>query len=179
MANCQAVDQVYKCCKVGVIGAGAAGLATAKELIREGHKVTVFEQAMRVGGLWVYDPEVDSDLLGVEPHRKRVHSSMYASLRTNLPREVMSFIDFPFLTQQGRDERHYPSHKEVVLYLEDFAKEFDLLHVIQFGTPVEHVELVTMDSTNEKRWKVSRIGQGNKCIVIIIDLHNPLQTSVL
>jgi len=46
MANCQAVDQVYKCCKVGVIRAGAAGLATAKELIREGHKVTVFEQAM-------------------------------------------------------------------------------------------------------------------------------------
>jgi cation diffusion facilitator CzcD-associated flavoprotein CzcO len=154
MANCQIVDQVYKCCKVGVIGAGAAGLATAKELIREGHKVTVFEQAMQVGGLWVYDPEVDSDLLGVEPHRKRVHSSMYASLRTNLPREVMSFIDFPFLTQQGRDERCYPSHKEVVLYLENFATEFDLLHVIQFGTLVEHVELVTMDSTDEKQWKV-------------------------
>ncbi|CAK9875472.1 unnamed protein product [Sphagnum jensenii] len=153
MANCQIVDQVHKCCKVGVIGAGAAGLATAKELIREGHKVTVFEQAMQVGGLWVYDPQVDSDLLGVEPHRKRVHSSMYASLRTNLPREVMSFIDFPFLTQ-GRDERCYPSHKEVALYLENFAKEFDLLHVIQFGTLVEHVELVTMDSTGEKRWKV-------------------------
>jgi cation diffusion facilitator CzcD-associated flavoprotein CzcO len=154
MTNHQAIDQVYKCCKVGVIGAGAAGLATAKELIREGHKVTVFEQAMQVGGLWVYDPKVDSDLLGVDPHRKRVHSSTYASLRTNLPREVMSFIDFPFLTQKGRDQRCYPSHKEVALYLEDFAKEFDLLHVIQFGTSVEHVELVTIDSTGEKRWKV-------------------------
>jgi cation diffusion facilitator CzcD-associated flavoprotein CzcO len=154
MATCQAVDQVYKCCKVGVIGAGAAGLAAAKELIREGHKVIVFEQAMKVGGLWVYDPKVDSDLLGVEPHRKHVHSSVYASLRTNLPREVMSFVDFPFLTKQGRDERCYPSHKEVALYLEDFAKEFDLLHVIQFGTFVEHVELVTMDSTGQKGWKV-------------------------
>jgi cation diffusion facilitator CzcD-associated flavoprotein CzcO len=154
MENCQAINQVYKCCKVGVIGAGAAGLATTKELIHEGHKVTVFEQSMQVGGLWVYDSKVDSDLLGVEPHRKRVHSSVYASLRTNLPREVMSFIDFPFLTQQGRDERRYPSHKEVLLYLEDFAKEFDLLHVIQFGTSVEHVELVTMDSTGEKQWKV-------------------------
>ncbi|KAH8964985.1 hypothetical protein BDL97_04G093800 [Sphagnum fallax] len=154
MENCQAINQVYKCCKVGVIGAGAAGLATTKELIHEGHKVTVFEQSMQVGGLWVYDSKVDSDLLGVEPHRKRVHSSVYASLRTNLPREVMSFIDFPFLTQQGRDERRYPSHKEVLLYLENFAKEFDLLHVIQFGTSVEHVELVTMDSTGEKQWKV-------------------------
>jgi cation diffusion facilitator CzcD-associated flavoprotein CzcO len=154
MANCQAADQVYKCCKVGVIGAGAAGLATAKELIREGHKVTVFEQAMQVGGLWVYDPKVDSDLLGVEPHRKRVHSSVYASLRTNLPREVMSFIDFPFFTQKGRDQRCYPSHKEVALYLEDFAKQFDLFRVIQFGTSVEHVELVTMDSTGEQQWRV-------------------------
>ncbi len=154
MANCQAVDQMYKCCKVGIIGAGAAGLVTAKELIQEGHKVIVFEQAMQVGGLWVYDHEVDSDLLGVEPLRKRVHSSVYASLRTNVPREVMSFIDFPFLTRQGRDERCYPSHNEVALYLEDFAKEFDLLHVVQFGTFVEHVELVTMDSTGEKRWKV-------------------------
>ncbi|CAM6023625.1 unnamed protein product, partial [Sphagnum balticum] len=139
---------------VGVIGAGAAGLATAKELLREGHKVTVFEQAMQVGGLWVYDPKVDSDLLGVEPHRKRVHSSVYASLRTNLPREVMSFIDFPFFTQKGRDQRSYPSHKEVALYLEDFAKQFDLFRVIQFGTLVEHVELVTTDSTGEERWRV-------------------------
>ncbi|CAK9223437.1 unnamed protein product [Sphagnum troendelagicum] len=104
MEICQGVHQMYKCCKVGVIGAGAAGLATAKELIHEGHKITMFEQSMQVGGLWVYDPKVDSDLLGVEPHRKRVHSSVYASLRTNLPREVMSFIDFPFLAQQGRDE---------------------------------------------------------------------------
>ncbi|CAM6012070.1 unnamed protein product [Sphagnum balticum] len=134
MANCEAVDdQVYKCCKVGIIGAGAAGLVTAKELLREGHKVVVFEQAMHVGGLWVYDPEADSDLLGIEPHRKRVHSSAYASLRTNIPRLVMSFIDFPFLAQKGRDARFYPGHNEVALYLEDFAKEFDLLRVIQFG----------------------------------------------
>jgi cation diffusion facilitator CzcD-associated flavoprotein CzcO len=155
MANCQAVvDQVYKCCKVGIIGAGAAGLVTAKELIREGHKVVVFEQAMHVGGLWVYDHEVDSDLLGMEPDRKRAHSSVYASLRTNVPREVMSFIDFPFLARQGRDERCYPSHNEVALYLEDFAKEFDLLPLIQFGTFVEHVELVTTHSIGEKQWKV-------------------------
>ncbi|CAM6019908.1 unnamed protein product [Sphagnum balticum] len=155
MANCQAVDdQVYKCCKVGIIGAGAAGLVTAKELLREGHKVVVFEQAMHVGGLWVYDPEADSDLLGVEPHRKRVHSSVYASLRTNLPREVMSFIDFPFLPRKGRDARCYPSHNEVALFLEDFAKEFDLLRVVQFGTFVERVELVTTDSPGEIQWKV-------------------------
>jgi cation diffusion facilitator CzcD-associated flavoprotein CzcO len=39
--------------------------------------------------------------------------------------------------------------------LEDFAKEFDLSHVVRFGTFVERVELVTMDSIgDENQWKV-------------------------
>ena len=46
----------------GVIGAGAAGLVTARELIREGHRPTVFEQGSRVGGVWVYTDKVE------EPH---------------------------------------------------------------------------------------------------------------
>ena len=60
-----------------VIGAGAAGLATARELLREGHTVTVFEQSDCVGGQWNYSPACEEwDLLGREPQRPRVHSSM-------------------------------------------------------------------------------------------------------
>jgi cation diffusion facilitator CzcD-associated flavoprotein CzcO len=128
--------------KVAVIGAGAAGLAAAKELLREGHAVTVFEQNSRVGGLWVYDPDrEEEDLLGANPTRKRVHSSVYASLRTNLMREVMGFTDFPFLPTglDGRDDRRFPGHAEVAAYLQDFALCFGLLDVIQLCTAVEHV----------------------------------------
>jgi len=64
-----------------IIGAGAAGLVTARELLREGHAVTVFEQAPCVGGTWVYTDEVDSDPTGRDPARKRVHSSMYRCVR--------------------------------------------------------------------------------------------------
>ena len=58
-----------KCCKTvasqAVIGAGAAGLVAARELVREGHKVTVFEKGSCTGGVWVYTDEVESqDLLG-------------------------------------------------------------------------------------------------------------------
>ncbi len=42
-----------------VVGAGAAGLAAAKELLAEGHRVTVFEQGPVLGGTWVYTPESD------------------------------------------------------------------------------------------------------------------------
>lgn len=43
---------------------------------------------------------------------ERVHSSMYANLRTNLPREVMSYTDFPF-TQSWGDPRRFCGHNEV------------------------------------------------------------------
>jgi cation diffusion facilitator CzcD-associated flavoprotein CzcO len=150
-------DGVYKrCCKVGVIGAGAGGLVTARELIREGHSVVVFEKSMTVGGVWVYEPEVDSELLGVKSDRKRVHSSMYASLRTNLPRELMSYVDYPFLPRNGRrDGRRYPGHQEVAFYLQDFAQECELLDFIRFGVSVEHVELEMDRPDGEISWKVT------------------------
>ena len=82
-----------------VVGAGAAGLAAAKELQEEGHKVDVFEKSHSVGGVWVLDHRVESDMLGQSDTRSTVHSSMYESLRVNLPREAMSFSDLPFLPE--------------------------------------------------------------------------------
>ncbi len=40
--------------KVAVVGSGPAGLATAQQLTRAGHSVTVFERADRIGGLMRY-----------------------------------------------------------------------------------------------------------------------------
>ncbi len=40
--------------KVAVVGSGPAGLATAQQLARAGHDVTVFEKSSRVGGLLRY-----------------------------------------------------------------------------------------------------------------------------
>jgi len=49
-----------------VIGAGAAGLVAARELVLAGHHVTVFEKGSSTGGVWVYTDEVESpDLLGM------------------------------------------------------------------------------------------------------------------
>ena len=39
-----------------------------------------------MGGVWLYQQETEDDPLGADPHRRRVFSSMYAGLRTNLPR---------------------------------------------------------------------------------------------
>ncbi|KAL8166538.1 hypothetical protein V2J09_008037 [Rumex salicifolius] len=128
---------------VAVIGGGAAGLVAARELRREGHKVVVFERESQLGGTWLYNPQIESDPIGLDPNRKVVHSSLYQSLRTNLPREVMGFRDFPFVAtgDLNRDSRRFPSHEEVLRYLEDFAYKFKLNELVRYRTDVKRVEL--------------------------------------
>ncbi|KAK9148068.1 hypothetical protein Scep_006825 [Stephania cephalantha] len=148
--------------KVAVIGAGATGLVAARELRREGHQVVVFERNNRVGGTWVYDPRTESDPLGRDPLRSIVHTSLYDSLRTNLPRESMGFRDYPFVVvkEEGkqRDPRRFPGHREVCCYLSDFAHHFGIIGLIRFETEVLRVGL----NHENKKWVVGsrRIGGG-------------------
>ena len=53
-------------------------------------------QADCVGGVWKYTDKIESDVLSPKGAYE-VHSSMYKSLRTNLPRELMSYFDYPFV----------------------------------------------------------------------------------
>lgn len=135
---------------VAIIGAGAAGLAAARELRREGHGVVVFERGAEVGGTWIYNPTVESDPVGLDPERHVIHSSLYASLRTNLPREVMGFLDYPFVVRKNSEDfRRFPGHREVLRYLKDFARDFDLCGMIRLET-----EVVRLAIEGDGRWSV-------------------------
>ena len=123
--------------RAAVVGAGAAGLAAAKQLRQDGHVVRVFEMSDDVGGVWHYDEKVEDDPMG-NPVDARVHSSMYASLRTNLPREVMAYDALPF--SEEFDERRFPHHSAVHKYLAKFADNFDLRPLISFGRKVTKLE---------------------------------------
>ncbi len=57
--------------KVAVVGSGPAGLATAEELNKLGHSVTVFERADRIGGLLMYG--IPNMKLGKEVVNRRVN----------------------------------------------------------------------------------------------------------
>ncbi len=125
---------------VAVIGAGAAGLVTAWECLRAGHAATVFERSRRVGGLWVYEDRTETDPLGQAPE-ERIHGSLYASLRTNLPRDLMAFDGYTFDSAGGGHDGwpRYPGHAQVLEYLERFAADRDLLRRIRFCQRVRSV----------------------------------------
>lgn len=127
---------------VAVIGAGVAGLVVARELRQEGHRVVIFEKSDRIGGLWVYDPRVESDPMGQDPDREIVHSSLYLSLRTNLPRVLMGFSDFAFVEREYGDPRSFPGHPEVLAFLNDFATRFGIVEFVRFNSEVVRVDRV-------------------------------------
>lgn len=128
---------------MGVIGAGAAGLVAAREMLREGHRVAVYEQTQSIGGTWVFEEEVDEDLLARRGHGKKVHSSMYRHLRTNLPRELMGFTDYPLtplvMGARSHDSRRFCGHEEVRRYLEAFADHYQLWPCLHLGQEVKEL----------------------------------------
>ncbi|KAF5834854.1 hypothetical protein DUNSADRAFT_8355 [Dunaliella salina] len=87
--------------RVAIVGGGAGGLVVLREFLRENHDALCFEQGNDVGGVWRYSKATDTDPLGKDPHRTVVHTSMYKGLRTNLPRQIMGFSDFP-MDPEGR-----------------------------------------------------------------------------
>lgn len=135
--------------KVAVIGTGTAGLVTARELQREGHRVVIFEKAAEIGGTWKYNPEIESDPLGIDPNRKIVHSSLYSSLRTNLPRHLMGFSDYPFNVKKNGELNNFPGHEEVLKFLNNFARDFGIFDLIRFNTEAVRIERENGEENNQ------------------------------
>lgn len=131
--------------RVAVIGAGPSGLAAARHFGAPGSpfECQVFEQGDGLGGTWRFSEHVGKDPSTGRP----VHSSMYKNLRcarttnffkpvkifdlfvcrTNLPKEVMSFPDFPF--DEGLDK--FLTADEVLQYLHKYADAFNLRPLIK------------------------------------------------
>ena len=141
--------------RVAVIGAGAAGLATARVLRDAGHQPHIFEQGVRLGGIWAYEPRVEDDLLGLNP-KKPVYSSIYDNLRTNLPSDLMAYPDYPFDERGGgqSDWPRYPHHSHVLTYLENFARDFNLESLVSFAARVTSVV------PNDGGWQLEVDRQG-------------------
>ncbi|XP_037807056.1 senecionine N-oxygenase [Lucilia sericata] len=109
--------------RICIVGAGTAGLCAARRALDDGFQVTIYEQTNSVGGTWVYTDQIGKDEYGID-----VHSSMYQGLRTNLPKEVMGYPDFPI----DRSEESYVPSQVIEKFLNDYCNAHNLLQHIQF-----------------------------------------------
>lgn len=128
---------------IGVIGGGAGGLTATKRLTEpgSGFTCTTFEQTDNVGGTWVYTEQTGRDQYGLP-----VHSSMYKSLKTNLPKEIMELSGYH---HEGHADKSYIAANDVLQYLNNFADNFDLRKHIKFRHHVNYVKPVDGD-----KWEV-------------------------
>lgn len=127
--------------RVGVIGAGAAGLSAVKNALDFGCEVQAFEKSDKIGGTWIYTDDVDRDKNGIE-----LFSGMYQGLMTNAPKELMSFPDFPFPPA----EKSFLTSPEVLNYFEAYAEKFKLRQFIKLE---HHVQLVR--PLSDSTWEIS------------------------
>lgn len=65
-----------KVLNIAIIGAGPAGLFSAKHSLAYGHHITVYEQNEQLGGVWAYTNKTGKNRFGLN-----IHSAMYEGLR--------------------------------------------------------------------------------------------------
>jgi len=126
--------------RVAIIGGGAAGLVNARNFLKAGAEVVIFEIGTKLGGVWVF--KNDSG-----------RSSAYRSLHINTPYEFTHFDDYPFRTKP----KMFPSHTDMALYLNSFADEYDLRNRTRFKaevTLVQPAHYTLADGEPSLRWLV-------------------------
>jgi dimethylaniline monooxygenase (N-oxide forming) len=96
---------------VGIIGAGEAGLATAKMLLAEGIQCTVFERNSRIGGVWT---------TGYLDFGLQVQHELYEVPDWPLPAGTPDFTPGP----------------QVCSYLQDYADHFGVTPHVRLGTTI-------------------------------------------
>ena len=101
--------------RVGIIGAGVAGLATAKTLIADGFDCTVFERGARLGGVW---------------------ADGYIDFGVQVQKELYEFPDWPL----PPDAPNFTPGVIFQRYLEGYCDHFDVRQAIRLDTRVTSVD---------------------------------------
>lgn len=111
--------------RVAIVGAGFAGLSAARMLLRCGFRVSVFEQAPDVGGVWS-------------------RTRRYPGLRTQNDKRTYAFSELPMPPHYPE----WPSGEQMQRYLESYVAVFGLAPVLRLGTRVVSADL------EGERWRL-------------------------
>lgn len=137
---------------IAVIGLGAAGIAAVIGLRESGFQnITVYEATKVVGGTWVYSPSSE-----------HAQSSMYESLRCNIPKQSMSFRGRPFPPQVPS----FAPHRDVASYLQRITTSEAIYPLVRFQSPVAVCTPVNPGSLTT-RWAIQTYVDVDECSELI------------
>ena len=117
----ESADQQVSRRRVAIIGSGPGGLVAARYLKHHGFEPVLFEQDDDIGGQW---------------NVRSPHSGVWPSMVTNTSRWLTCFSDLALQPEAAI----FPSNKEILAYLKRYARRFDILSQVRFGTRVELIE---------------------------------------
>ena len=120
-----------------IIGAGASGLAVAKNFVQRGIPFDCLEREQDIGGLWNFATES-----GIVYETTHLVSSISST----------GFDDLPMLDE---DYPEYPSHERVLGYFRDVVRTFGLAPHIELGKAITKVA-----PRGDKLWEVAVAGEA-------------------
>tara|TARA_Y100000590_G_scaffold299285_1_gene337468 strand:+ start:3497 stop:4744 length:1248 start_codon:yes stop_codon:yes gene_type:complete len=108
----------YSNCKIIIIGAGVAGIKMLSELLKNGFtNVIVFEKNPDIGGVWYNNASPD--------------------IKVQTSNMVYRYLDYP-----PEKIMNQPSRDEILKYLNNYVKKYNLRDYIKFNTIVKKINYV-------------------------------------
>lgn len=143
-----------------VIGAGASGVISAKNLLSLGFDVTVYEAGSYVGGVWKYDND-------------NGYSVAYRNLHVNSEKRITQVPGFP-MDPSWPD---FPSHDQMHQYYTDYAKHFGVMDVIRFNDKVTRV--IPVVQGHGEGWRVTAEQSGEQTYDFVVVANGHLHAPIL
>ncbi|EXB91555.1 putative flavin-containing monooxygenase 1 [Morus notabilis] len=113
-----------------IIGAGTSGLLACKYALQKGFNPIVFEAEEGVGGLWNHTT---------------------ASTKLQNVKETYQFLDYPWLSSV---KEMFPSHNQVLEYVQSYAQHFGLFPYIKFNSKVIRLDYVGESYEEMDAWEL-------------------------
>lgn len=126
---------------IGIIGFGVSGIAAAKECIKKGYTIQVFEKNTSLGGVWF--------------------SKSYPTCQLQTTKYSYCFSDVPHFDSTSL----YPNRQEIIEYLEEVCNKFNIQKYVNYGC---HVNNTKFDN-EKKKWIINYSYESNSSLQYYCD----------